>query len=264
MNEQQIQQIAATFPYPPTPDIAAAVRQKLKVPTNQTHWYVSRRLAWAVVLLLIVLVGTLTVPQVRAAVLRIFRAGAITIFVPEATETAVPPTPTTPAQLIAPPAATPQPLMAQDVLLGLAGETTLAEVRRQAEGPLFVPEGWPLPDRVYYQDRDWPAVIIFVWLEPGSTDEVRLALYQIKAPTFVYKQAEHVEEFTLNGRRAFWIEAGHWLQLQDGTVQPWLFVEGNVLIWWSETGLTFRLESGLSLVEAKQLAESLVVVPEKE
>ena len=264
MNEQQIQEIAATFPYPPTPDIAAAVRQKLKVPTNQTHWYVSHRLAWAVILLLVVLAGTLAVPQVRAAVLRIFRAGAITIFVPEATETAVPPTPTTPAQLIAPQTATLQPLMAQDVLLDLAGETTLAEVRRQLEGPLLIPQGWPLPDRVYYQDHDGPAVVIFVWLEPGSADEVRLALYQINAPTFIYKQAEHVEETTLNGRQAFWIEGGHWLQLQDGTVQPWLFVEGNVLIWWAEGGITFRLESGLSLVEAKQLAESLVVVPAKE
>jgi hypothetical protein len=263
MNEQQIQQIAATFSYPPTPDIAAVVRQRLKVPTNQAHWYRSPRLVWAVVLFLVVLAGTLAVPQVRAAVLRIFRAGAITIFVPEATETAVPPTATTPAQLIAPPVATPQPLIAQDVLLDLAGETTLAEVQ-QLEEPLFIPEGWPLPDRVYYQDHDWPAVVIFVWLEAGSTDEVRLALYQINASTFAYKQAVRVTGTTLNGREAFWIEGGHWLQLQDGRVQPWLFVEGNVLIWWAEGGITFRLESGLSLVEAKQLAESLVVVPAKE
>ena len=264
MNEQQIQQIAATFSYPPTPDIAAVVRQRLKVPTNQAHWYRSPRLVWAVVLFLVVLAGTLAVPQVRAAVLRIFREGAITIFVPEATETAVPPTATTPAQLIAPPMVTPQPLIAQDVLLDLAGETTLAEVQQQLEEPLFIPEGWPLPDHVYYQDHDWPAVVIFVWLEAGSTDEVRLALYQINASTFAYKQAERVTGTTLNGREAFWIEGGHWLQLQDGTVQPWLFVEGNVLIWWTEMGITFRLESGLSLVEAKQLAESLVVVPAKE
>ncbi len=264
MNEQQIQQIAATFSYPPTPDIAAVVRQRLKVPTNQAHWYRSSRLAWAVVLFLVVLAGTLAVPQVRAAVLRIFRAGAITIFVPEATETAVPPTATTPAQLIAPPVATPQPLIAQDVLIDLAGETTVAEVQQQLEQPLFIPEGWPLPNRVYYQDHDGLEVVIFVWLEAGSTDEVRLALYQINASTFAYKQAERVTGTTLNGREAFWIEGGHWLQLQDGTVQPWLFVEGNVLIWWAEGGITFRLESGLSLVEAKQLAESLVVVPAKE
>jgi len=264
MNEQQIQQIAATFSYPPTPDIAAVVRHRLKAATNQAPWYRSPRLAWAVVLLLVVLAGTMAVPQVRAAVLRIFRAGAITIFVPEATATAVPPTATTPTQLSALQTATPQPLVAQDVLLGLAGETTVAEVQRQLDRPLFMPEGWPLPDRVYYQDHDWPAVVIFVWLEAGSADEVHLALYQINAPTFAYKQAEVVQATTLNGREAFWIEGGHWLQLQDGRVQPWLFVEGNVLIWWAEGGITFRLESGLSLVEAKQLAESLVVVPAKE
>ena len=263
MNEQQIQEIAATFSYPPTPDMVAAVRQKLAARTKQPHWPVSRRLAWAVVVLLLVLASSLTVPQVRAAVWRIFRAGAITIFTPEATATAVPPAAPTPSQLVAPPTATP-PLIAQNVLPGLAGETTLAEVQRQVAGPLYMPEGWPLPDQVYYQTNDWPGVVIFVWLEPGSTDEARLALYQINAPTFAYKQAEQVEHTTLNGRDAFWIEGGHWLQLQDGTVQPWLFVEGNVLIWWPEADVTFRLESGLSLAEAKQLAESLVVVPEKE
>jgi hypothetical protein len=89
-------------------------------------------------------------------------------------------------------------------------------------------------------------------------------LYQIHATSFAYKEAEQVRQTTVNGREAFWIEGGHWLQLQDGMVQPWLFVEGNVLIWWSERDITFRLESGLSLTEAKQIAESLVIVPEKE
>ena len=262
MNEQQIQEIVATFRYPPTPDVAASVRQKLAARAKQPHQLVPRRLAWAIIVLLIVLAGSLAVPQVRAAVLRIFRAGAITIFVPEATATAVPPTATTPSQLLTTTTVTPPPI-AQDVLLGLAGETTLVDVQKRVNEPLFLPEGWPLPDRVYYQTNDWPGVIIFVWLEPGSADEVRLALYQINAPSFAHKQAEQVDATTVNGRDAFWIKGGHWLQLQDGTVQPWLFVEGNVLIWWSETGLTFRLESGLPLAEAKQLAESLVMVTEE-
>jgi hypothetical protein len=264
MNEQQIQEIAANFSYPPTPDIAVAVRRRLAVPMKRPPWRVQRRLAWAVVALLVVLAGSLAVPQVRAAVLRIFRAGAITIFVPEATATAVPPTSTAPAQLQAPPAAMPEYLIAQDVLLELAGETTLAEAQAKMSELLLIPEGWPPPDRVYYQDHDWPAVVIFVWLEPGSTDEVRLALYQIDEASFAYKQAERVEEVTVNGRQAFWIEGEHWLQLQDGTMQPWLFVEGSVLVWWAETGTTFRLESGLSLAEAKEIAESLVLLPEKE
>jgi hypothetical protein len=158
----------------------------------------------------------------------------------------------------------PEYLIAQDVLLELAGETTLAEAQAKMSELLLIPEGWPPPDRVYYQDHDWPAVVIFVWLEPGSTDEVRLALYQIDEASFAYKQAERVEEVTVNGRQAFWIEGEHWLQLQDGTMQPWLFVEGSVLVWWAETGSTFRLESGLSLAEAKEIAESLVLLPEKE
>jgi hypothetical protein len=74
-----------------------------------------------------------------------------------------------------------------------------------------------------------------------------------------------LQEVTLQGQRAFWLEGGHWLQLQDGTVQPWLFVDGGVLVWWSkEAMMTFRLESGLSLEEAKEIAESLVILPKEE
>jgi hypothetical protein len=216
-------------------------------------------------LLLLAVAGTLAVPQVRAAVWRILQAGAITIFVPEATATTVPTATAVPStSRFTPPDATPRPALVQDILLSPAGEMTLAEVQAKTNFSLYLPAGWPLPDRVYYQTHDWPVVVIFVWLEPGTADEVRLALYQIHGSTFAYKEAEQVEQTVVDGREAFWVEGGHWLQLRDGTVQPWLFVTGNVLIWWSEGGTTFRLESGLLLAEAKQLAESLVIVPERE
>jgi hypothetical protein len=177
MNEEQIQAIAATFPYPPTPDIASGVRRRLAARQQPKTRLVSRRLAWALVVLLLLLAGSLAVPQVRAAVLRIFRAGAITIFVPEEPEeTAVPTatpisraTPTTPAQAT----------RAQDVLLAPAGEMTLTEVRTRTTKELYIPEGWGPPDRVYHQTHDWPGVVIFVWLEPGSEENVRLSLFQI-------------------------------------------------------------------------------------
>jgi hypothetical protein len=193
MNEQQLQEIAATFPYPATPDMAAAVRYKLAARTKGPLRPVSRRLAWVVVLLLLAVAGTLAVPQVRAAVWRILQAGAITIFVPEATATTVPTATAVPStSRFTPPDATPRPALVQDILLSPAGEMTLAEVQAKTNFSLYLPAGWPLPDRVYYQTHDWPVVVIFVWLEPGTADEVRLALYQIHGSTFAYKEAVQV------------------------------------------------------------------------
>jgi hypothetical protein len=257
--EQQIHAAAKSFNYPPTPDVTTAVtlhKQQTRTVLSSDTGHVrplkpigSLRLAWVVVLVVIGLLLTgLAVPQVRAAVLRIFRIGAITIL-----ETADRPT------NIAPKAT-----LTQDLLFNLAGETTLTEAQAQANFPLLVPEGWPLPDYVYYQENDWPVLVIFVWLKPDSHDEVQLSLYQLDMENFVYKGAERVEETEIKGQRAFWIEGEHWLQLQDGTVQPWHFVEGSVLIWWSDVGTTIRLESGLSLADAKALAESLVLLPEEE
>ncbi len=251
MNEKQLQEQIANFPYPPTPDLAAGVRRRLAAPTKQSRQLITRRLAWAMVLLFALFAISLAVPQVRAAVLRIFRVGGVTIVVPEegVEETAVPQvTATTP----------PQTTLAQDILLSPTGKTTLADVQTQTDTPLFIPEGWGPPDQVYHQTHDWPGVVIFVWLESGSENRARLSLYQINSPNFLYKQAGNMQEITLQGQRAFWLEGGHWLQLQDDTVQPWLFVEGSVLLWWSETAdMTFRLESGLSLAEATVIAESL-------
>ena len=263
MNEQKLEELIATFAYPSTPDLVAGVRQKLAKPLKQRNYPTYRRLAWVMALLFILFVISMAVPQVRAAVLRIFRVGAVTIFVPEEpVETAVPTltpvgqvTPTTP----------PETTRAQDVLLAPAGAITMDELQAQTTRTLYIPEAWGMPDRIYYQTNNWPGVIIFVWLEPGSDNKARLSLYQIFQADFVYKGADSVEVITLQGERAFWIEGGHWLQLQDGTRQPWLFVDGGVLVWWSrEAGITFRLESGLSLDEAKEIAESLIPLPKEE
>jgi hypothetical protein len=84
-----------------------------------------------------------------------------------------------------------------------------------------------------------------------------LALYQIYGPEYVTKFHTQVEEPMVNGRQAFWLQGGHFLQLADGRNENLLFVEGNVLLW-SVGDVTYRLESGLSLEEALRIAESLV------
>ncbi|MEJ2747525.1 MAG: hypothetical protein P8183_06410 [Anaerolineae bacterium] len=261
---QQVRETAVTFPYPPTPDIAGAVRQRLVARSSRTV-KVRRRVAWAVVLLLLILGGLLAVPPVRAAVWRIIRAGAITIFVNEPAPTDIPPATATSTMDAAsalsagvPPTPTLQP--ADEYIFDLATPVTLAEAQAAARFPLRLPtypQDLGEPDQVYLQGKDWPVTVILIWLKPGQPDQVRLSLYYIEADNYAYKSAENIEVTAVNGKTAFWVDAPHIFQLQDGRSQPWLFVEGNVLIWWTDEGVTYRLESGLPLAEARRIAESL-------
>lgn len=242
--EQRVRETAVSFPYPPTPDVSRAVRRRLAARPPQAA-AARRRIAWAAAILFLIIGGLLAVPPVRAAVWQIIRAGAITIFVNEPA-TAVPPT------------STRQP--ANEFIFDLATPITLAEAQAQARFPLRLP-AYPAdlgePDQVYLQGSAWPVTIILVWLEPEQPDQVRLSLYYIEADNYAYKGTENLEVTTVNGSDAFWLDAPHFFQLQDGLSQPWLFVEGNVLIWWTDEGVTYRLESGLPLEEARRIAESV-------
>ncbi|HUM72247.1 MAG TPA: hypothetical protein PLK31_25775 [Chloroflexota bacterium] len=187
-------------------------------------------------------------PQVRAAVLRIFQIGAITIFEvdePPPANAAIWATKT--AQL---------PLVAQ----GLARGISLAEAQTAVPGSLYLP-AYPAdlgePDVVYLAEAGWPQTVIFVWNEPVS-----LALYQIGAEQFAYKSAPIIEETAVNGQWALWLTGPHRFMLADGRWQEWQFIESNVLIWWSREGLTFRLEGAASLAEAVRMAESLYQLEE--
>ncbi|MFQ5401686.1 MAG: hypothetical protein ACE5E7_19070 [Anaerolineae bacterium] len=240
--QQRLRETAASFPYPATPDVAGAVQQRLAA--RQTRSIpVRRRLAWGIALLLLIISGLMAVPQVRAAVLRIVRAGAITIFVSE---------PTTPNA--------PGPSVSDEFIFDLATPTTLAEAQARAKIPLKLPTYPPdlgAPDHVYIEEADRQSAIIMVWLKPGQADEVRLSLYHIEVDDYAYKTAEHIKITRVNGREAFWLDAPHYFRLGNGRYQPWRFVAGNVLIWWPSEDVTYRLESGLPLAEAVRIAESL-------
>ncbi|MCL4263728.1 MAG: hypothetical protein KJ069_10955 [Anaerolineae bacterium] len=249
LNEQQeieqwaerVQGLATSFPYPPTPDTRMVVGQRVgsRPSARLTH---TSRLAWVVILVALAL-ALLAVPQVRAAMLRLFQIGAITIF-----EVDEPPLPsaeiwaTKPARL---------PLVAQ----GLAVEISLAEAQTAVPTGLFLPT-YPAdlgePDVVYLAETGWPQTVISIWNEPTV-----LALYQIGAEQFAYKGAPVIEETAVNGQWAIWLEGPHRFMLADGRWQEWQFIESNVLIWWTREGLTFRLEGTTSLAEAVRIAESL-------
>jgi hypothetical protein len=259
IQEDRIQKIAASFPYPPTPDVSRAVRKRLQAASSrQFTSSVRLRLGWVILLVLLLAAGLLLVPQVRAAVLRIFNIGAITIFEMDESEQLVGKT----AVLTA---TKPLP-MAPIVQLGIAEEISLSEATSQQSSPLYLPlypDNLGEPDHIFLFEPEmgWPPTIVSVWQDELSIEDARLALYQIGAEQFAYKGAPVLERTTVKGDLAIWIEGPHYFRLQNGFSQEWQFIEGNVLIWWHD-GLTFRLEGADSLDEAVRIAETLEKVEE--
>jgi hypothetical protein len=237
--EKQIQEWAAAFEYPPTPDIAGKVRPLLTQPATKAV-QPGRRLAWALVLLALA-ASLLAVPSVRAALVEILRAGGITIFVGE--EAAVDEIP---------------PLLS-DQLPALTAPITLEEALAQYPD-LQLPTELPPPDDVLlHEEPVWDTAVIFLWRNEADPQQIALSLYQINVAQYAYKGSETLEMTEVNGNQAFWLVGPHYFRLRDSSAEEWLFVEGSVLIWW-DGDVTYRLEGAESLEKALRIAESLQVV----
>lgn len=260
-----IETTAGALPYPPTPDIAAGVRERL-LSKPRRLFLASRRLAWVAAAAVIVLVGLLSVPQVRASLLEVLRLGAVRIFLTQPTPTVVPPTATPVLVSGAGPTATPSasstpvpPTLVASVL-DLAGQTTMAGVREQVDFPLRLPT-YPSdlgpPGRVFLQDLGGGPAVILVWLEPGRPDQVQLSLHALGPGALVEKGMPRViRETTVSGGRALWTEGPYLLRVQNGDYEMRRLIEGHVLIW-EEDEVTYRLETDMPIEEAVRVAESL-------
>jgi hypothetical protein len=247
--EAHLTESARHFPYPPTPDLALAVRECL-APTPRVPTARRRQLGWAALLLLALLIGLMAVPGVRAAVLRALRLGAVEIILePTATATQAAQTPT-------PGPPTPTTLVS---VLDLAGETTLEQAQAQVGFPIRLPAYPPdlgAPDGVYVQDLGGP-VVVLVWLDPTRPDRVRLSLQQLGRGALVWKlEPEALQETHVNGQRAIWTDGPYMLETRRGDLESRRIVEGHVLVW-TDGEMTYRLETDLSLDEAVKIAESL-------
>lgn len=253
--EARVQELTSALPYPPTPDIAGAVRQRLS-PKPSVLRSVRQQWVWLAVTLLLVLAGLLaTVPQVRAAVVEWLQLGAVRIFLiePTPTPTATPAPTTSPATPTATPLPSPTPLAS---ILNLAGETTLAEAQAQLDFPIRLPAGFGPPDLVFQQDLEEPAVIL-VWLDPNDPRQPQLTLHQLASGALVEKGPPiTVEETMVNGEQALWTTGPYIVRNRWGDFDFLRMIDGHVLIWVENT-VTYRLETDLPLEEARRLAESL-------
>ena len=248
--ETRLQALAKEFKYPTTPPVANAVMARLRVSSPRPR---NRQFAWAVFAIIILLAGLMFVPPVRAAVLEFIQVGIVRIFPAPVEES----TPAIQAPLTATPASTPESSL--PFLETLLGETTLEEAQSIVDFPIPLPTYPPdlgAPDRVYLQDANgW--MLILVWLDPQSS-HVEMSLHIIEAGSWAIEkyQPAAIEETIIHGQRAVWTSGPYPLLLSNGNIDLTRMIDGHVLIW-EENGITYRLETNLTMEEAVRIAESL-------
>ncbi len=261
--EERLSEYGREFPYPPTPAIHEALRGRMGSARAASSRHLVR---WGIIAAVLILALALAVPQVRAQVLEIIRIGVVTIFPgpePPATPTAAP---TATPRARPPLTSTPHPVPTRQVepdyitsLEGLAGETTLEQAQSRVSFPILlpsIPAGLGKPDRVFLQQGG--QMVILAWLEAAGSDKVRFSLHEIGPGSLIIEKYEPrlIEETQVNGHPAAWVAGPYLVKLTDGDTTWRRLVDGNTLIW-EAGGVTYRLESGLSLAETLPIAESI-------
>lgn len=258
----QLTMTARALPYPPTPQLTAAVLSRSGAPAPDPRR--TRRLAYGLAVTLILLAASLAVPGVRAGLIEFLQLGAVRIqFGATFTPTVAPTVTGTPPALTTTPTPEPTPLRS---VLDLGGLTTLADARARAPYPLRLP-AYPgslgEPDLVFAQDLDGFSVML-VWLAPESESEVALSLQLLESRLMAEKlffdvvkqQPPSMELTEVNGQEAIWTTGPYIVITRQGQLEERRLVEGHALIW-VEAGVTHRLETNLVLDEAIRIAESL-------
>jgi hypothetical protein len=246
--EAFVRQSAATLPYPPTPDVSEKVVARLADRrAAPQHPILRLQPLWVAAVLLALLLGLWAVPPVRAAILDFLQIGAVRIWLAE-------PTPESDSTAVS--SSTTMP----NSLLELFGRTTLADAEAQAGFAIRLPTypaGLGEPDAVFYQELAGP-VVVLVWMDDKQPEVPEYSLHILGNNASADKSNPPVvERTTVNGNEALWTNGPYLLRYGDSS--EWEFrylISGRVLIW-QEDGLTYRLESNLSLDEAVRMAESL-------
>lgn len=263
--EQALIEAGRAIEYPPVPNLAARVRRDLNPDRSRQPDRARPRPAFVIALAMLAAIALLLIiPETREAIAQLLGLRTIRIIETTPPPQQIPLT-ATPARTTPVPSATPGVVPFKQCC-----ETTLAEAQQRADFELLLPPD-EQPTRVFFQDQVFgrgsePQQVVLVF---GDPDRPRYILYQ--ATRFLYAKVVPRDGGTVitatqvSGQRALWLTgAPHILVTLDQNGDPLLDVErpvnANTLIWETgdfDTGVTYRLETALSLEEARAFAETL-------
>jgi len=252
--ERALRTLGSRYPYPPTPNLATRVRgritaQPIAPPHRVGLWRDPRRLALVAAVLLVLLgAAALANPATRDAIAHFFHVrGVVVNRVPSPLPSRSPITP-----------------------LNLGRRATLEQAQSSVTFTIAVPSAVGAPDAVYV-DSGIPGgeVALAYQARPGvplvRQTGLGLLITEFRGdliPGFITKEVgpgTTTEETSVNGDAAWWIAGEpHTIVVQvAGQDQPeTLRLAANTLVW-EHAGVTYRIESGLSRVDAMAIAASL-------
>ncbi len=276
--EQALRSLGTEIAYPPTPEIATRVRQRIAAqPAPPRPWWLAspamrRRLTIALSLLIIITLALGALPPVRKGVARRLGLANVEIIA----ITAVPSPPPRPTALPAATPATAQTTPTPDTKIARAGlGTQITGADWQARVPFTVrAPGLPefgTPDEIYVGQPPPGGRVSLVYRAradlPGIADtDIGLLLQEfrggIEAGSFGkgVPAGSRVEPVTINGVPGYWIEGGLrffiYRDVNGVTQTETTRVAGNTLLW-ERDGVVYRLESSLPKDAAVRIAESV-------
>jgi hypothetical protein len=242
--ELALRELGRSVEFPPTPDLASRVRERVAEGRAPRFRFVDRRaLVIALAVLAVAIGAVMAVPQTRAAILRFFHLRGVTI-------ERVKEIPTVPLQ--------------RDFNKLLVGEkVTLDEARRRAAFNVAEPKALGEPDGVYFQETPPGGMVSFVY---GTLEHPRALVTEFRATVnedVIFKKTAgntNIEAVKIDGGRGYWLSGDPheftYLDANGDFRQEIVRLAGNTLLW--ERGpLTLRLEADINRSEALEIARSV-------
>lgn len=248
--ERALRATGRRYPYPPTPNITAAVRARITArppvaPWRRPIWRDGRRLALAATVVVIILGGAALInPASRDAIAHFFHVRGVVVSR----------------------VTSPLPSPSNVTSLNLGELTTMDQAGSMVHFRIVVPPQLGTPDAVYV-DRSVPGGEVALAYKPRTgiplVPQTALGVLVTEfrgdlIPGFITKEVgpgTTVEEVSVNGDPGWWITGQpHDIIVSDR--METLRMAANTLVW-EHGGVTYRIESGLSKADAMRLAAGL-------
>jgi hypothetical protein len=253
--ERALRDLAPTYPYPPTPNLASRVRLRIAAqpaaqPRRLELWRDPRRLALVAAALLVLLgAAALANPVTRDAIAHFFHVpGVIVNRVPS-----------------------PAPSVSSPTSLSLGRLTSLKQAQASVKFPIAIPPALGTPDAIYVEPGPPGGEVALAYTpRPGIplVKETGLGILMTEFrgdlfPGFITKDVgpgTTLEQTSVHGDPGWWIAGEpHTIVIQGsgGDGQPEILrLAANTLIW-EHGGVTYRIESVLSKADALRIASGM-------